>query len=76
MKWKKINLDTPLKKGDVVGCGWLKEDTPDIKGVAYFTVNGTRIEQQFKDAPSNMYPFLHLQQKVSDIGMVVILVVC
>ncbi len=65
MKWKKINLDTPLKTGDVMGCGWIKEDTVDIKGVVYFTVNGTRIQQQFRNAPSNMLPFLQLQKKVS-----------
>ena len=65
MKWKKINLDSPLKTGDVMGCGWIKEDTPDTKGLVYFTVNGTRIQQNFKDAPPNMYPFLHLQKKVT-----------
>ena len=65
MKWKKINLDTPLKVGDVMGCGWVKDDASETMGLVYFTLNGTKIQQEFKDAPSNMYPFLHLQKKVS-----------
>ena len=65
MQWNKINLEGPLKTGDIVGCGWIKEETPEIKNVVYFTLNGVRIEQQFKDTPTDMYPFVHVQKKVS-----------
>ena len=65
MRWNKINTDHLLKAGDVVGCGWLKEDTPTNKGVVYFTVNGIRLEQTFKDSPTGLYPFIHVQKKVS-----------
>ena len=65
MQWNKINLEGPLKTGDIIGCGWIKEETPEIKNVVYFTLNGVRIEQQFKDTPTDMYPFVHVQKKVS-----------
>ena len=66
MLWNKITIETPLKTGDVVGCGWIKEETPENKGVVYFTVNGTKLDQTFKNSPVEMYPFLHVQKKVSD----------
>ena len=65
MRWNKINTGHLLKAGDVVGCGWLKEDTPTNKGVVYFTVNGIHLEQTFKDSPTGLYPFIHVQKKVS-----------
>ena len=65
MHWNKINTDHLLKAGDVVGCGWLKEDTPTNKGVVYFTVNNIHLEQTFKDSPTGLYPFIHVQKKVS-----------
>ena len=65
MQWSKINTDCLIKNGDIVGCGWIKEDTPTARGVVYFTVNGNRLEQSFKDCPSGLYPFVHVQKKVS-----------
>lgn len=67
MQWPKISSETLIKNGDIVGCGWIKEDTPTARGVVYFTVNGNRLEQSFKECPSGLYPFVHVQKKVSSI---------
>ena len=48
MHWNKINTGHLLKAGDVVGRGWLKNDTPTNKGVVYFTVNSICFEQTFE----------------------------
>ena len=65
MRWNKINADHLIKAGDVVGCGWLKEGTSTNKGVVCFTFNSVRLEQTFKDSPTGLYPFIHVQKKVS-----------
>uniref|UniRef100_A0A1X7UQ08 HECT domain-containing protein n=1 Tax=Amphimedon queenslandica TaxID=400682 RepID=A0A1X7UQ08_AMPQE len=63
MQWPKISTEYLVKNGDIVGCGWIKEDTPPARGVVYFTVNGNKLEQSFKDCPSGLYPFVHVQKK-------------
>jgi hypothetical protein len=63
MLWNKLTTDTPLKTGDIVGCGWLREEPADQKGVVYFTINGVRLDQTFKDCPAGLYPFVHVQKK-------------
>ena len=65
MHWNKINTDHLLKAGDVVGCSWLKNDTPTNKGMVYFIVNSIFFEQTFKDSPTGLYSFIHVQKKVS-----------
>ncbi len=63
MEWNTFRLDSPLKTGDVVGCGWVQGEDGEVSTV-YFTLNGERQGSEFKDAPLSMYPFLHVQKKV------------
>ena len=63
MEWKTFRLSTPIKSGDVVGCGWLKGEEGN-KGVAYFTLNGERFENEFADVPGEMIPFVFIQKRV------------
>ncbi len=63
MEWNTFRLDSPLKTGDVVGCGWVQGEEGGISTV-YFTLNGERQGTEFNDAPPNMFPFLHVQKKV------------
>ena len=63
MEWVTARLTAPLKSGDVVGCGWVREEEGS-KGNVYFTLNGQRTENSFTDAPPEMIPFLHIQKKV------------
>ena len=65
MEWNTFRLGNPLKNGDVVGCGWVREEE-GAKGDVYFTVNGHRTENGFSDVPPELIPFLHIQKKVSE----------
>lgn len=64
MKWNKLSFDRPLKTGDVVGCGYIRDDGPDAGSSVYFTLNGHQQLHQLKDAPASLFPFVHLQKKV------------
>ena len=63
LEWNTFRLASPLKNGDVVGCGWVREEE-GAKGRLYFTVNGHLMENGFSDVPPEMVPFLHIQKKV------------
>lgn len=63
MEWNTFRLASPLKNGDIVGCGWLREEE-GAKGRVYFTLNGHLTENGFSDVPPEMIPFLHIQKKV------------
>lgn len=63
LEWKTFRLNSPLKNGDVVGCGWVKEEE-GTKGTVYFTLNGERLAHEFQDTPTEMIPFIHIQKKV------------
>ena len=63
LEWNTFRLASPLKNGDVVGCGWVREEE-GAKGRLYFTVNGHLMENGFSDVPPEMLPFLHIQKKV------------
>ena len=62
LDWSTFRLPSPLKSGDVVGCGWLREGE-GAKGNVYFTLNGIQMENRFSDVPAEMTPFLHIQKK-------------
>ena len=63
LEWNTFRLGSPLKNGDVVGCGWVRGEE-GTKGVVYFTVSGERTPNEFHDTPPEMLPFLHIQKKV------------
>ena len=63
LEWKTFRLNSPLKNGDVVGCGWVRGEE-GVGGTIYFTLNGERLVQEFQEAPAEMLPFLHIQKKV------------
>ena len=63
MEWNTFRLASPLKNGDVVGCGWVREEE-GLRGSVYFTLNGHRTDSGFGDVPPEMTPFLHIQKKV------------
>ena len=63
LEWKTFRLNSPLKNGDVVGCGWVKGEE-GTKGTVYFTLNGVQLSHAFQDTPVEMIPFLHIQKKV------------
>ena len=65
MEWVTARLTTPLKSGDVVGCGWVRAEEGG-KGDVYFTLNGLKTENSFNEAPPEMIPFLHIQKKVCE----------
>ena len=64
MQWIKFSYDRPLKSGDVVGCGYIREEGPDAASSVYFTLNGIQQPNQLKNVPSSLFPFIHLQKKV------------
>lgn len=66
LEWNTFRLNSPLKSGDIVGCGWVRVDE-GTKGTVYFTLNGNKLENEFQDAPQEMLPFLHIQKKVVEI---------
>lgn len=66
MEWVTFRLTGPLKSGDVVGCGWVREDE-GTKGAVYFTLNGERTENGFTEVPPELIPFIHIQKKASHI---------
>lgn len=63
MDWITFRLSEPIKSGDVVGCGWLRNEEGS-KGSVYFTLNGEKYENEFSDVPGEMLPFLHIQKRV------------
>jgi hypothetical protein len=58
-------LNSPLKSGDIVGCGWVRgEEEGCTTGTVYFTLNGEKQANTFTGCPAEMLPFLHIQKKV------------
>ena len=68
LQWSKHNLDAPLKTGDIVGCAWIRGDQGGGAGVMYYTLNGAKLDHVFNKVPPGLYPFVHLQKKVSFIN--------
>ena len=64
MQWDKFSFDRHLKVGDVVGCGYVREEGPDGGSSVYFTLNGHQQPHQLKNIPPSLFPFIHLQKKV------------
>ena len=64
LAWNTFRLNSPLKSGDIVGCGWVR-DEEDNAGTIYFTLNGEKQANTFAGCPAEMLPFLHIQKKVS-----------
>ena len=65
LDWGTFRTDSPLKSGDVVGCGWVTQQQEEATvGKVYFTVNGNKLEQEFLDVPPELFPFVHIQKKV------------
>ena len=60
-------MNSPLKSGDIVGCGWVREEEEEgsTTGMVYFTLNGEKQVNTFTGCPAEMLPFLHIQKKVS-----------
>lgn len=60
-------MSTPLKSGDIVGCGWVRgeEEEGCTTGTVYFTLNGEKQANTFTRCPAEMLPFLHIQKKVT-----------
>ena len=63
LDWVTFRTDSPLKSGDVIGCGWVRQEG-GASGKVYFTVNGHKLEQEFLAVPAEMFPFVHIQKKV------------
>ena len=65
LEWNTFRLNNPLKSGDIVGCGWVREEEGSTTGTIYFALNGEKLPNTFGGCPAELLPFLHIQKKVS-----------
>ena len=53
-----------MKENDIIGCGYKMAEDHSDKGLAYFTYNGQRLEENLDGVQAGLWPVIHIHKKV------------